>query len=206
MRKSWHSSPAAGNDGADLFGVQALTDIEKPGKCGRRAFAVGTVTSSALLLIERRPKVRILDLMRCRHQPACPGHVVTVNINHTRPSIDSRATPFCAAIQPWKHHRLPAHRQRCERALVIELVKLLQRGDAGLQRPICEQIDRQSLTGEWCGLSCKGLVGEACSPGTSLVGTGRSSIGNNGLPVTRSNTNIMPCFEPCATASIILPL
>ena len=34
----------------------------------------------------------------------------------------------------------------------------------------------------------KGCVGDDCSPGTSLCGTGRSSIGQIGLPVTRSNT------------------
>ena len=33
-----------------------------------------------------------------------------------------------------------------------------------------------------------GWVGAACSPGTVDAGTGRSSIGQTGSPVTRSNT------------------
>ena len=33
-----------------------------------------------------------------------------------------------------------------------------------------------------------GCVGQDCSPGMSLFGTGRSSIGQIGSPVTRSNT------------------
>ena len=37
-----------------------------------------------------------------------------------------------------------------------------------------------------------GCVGQDCSPGTSLLGTGRSSIGHSGSPVTRSNTNTKP--------------
>ena len=50
-----------------------------------------------------------------------------------------------------------------------------------------------------------GCVGQACSPGTSLFGTGRSSMGHTGSPVTRSNTNTKPCLVACATASIVLP-
>ena len=50
-----------------------------------------------------------------------------------------------------------------------------------------------------------GCVGQACSPGTSLFGTGRSSMGHTGSPVTRSNTNTKPCLVACATASMRLP-
>ena len=38
------------------------------------------------------------------------------------------------------------------------------------------------------GLVGKGCVGQLCSPGISLFGTGRSSIGHIGSPVTRSKT------------------
>ena len=38
------------------------------------------------------------------------------------------------------------------------------------------------------GLVGHGCVGHAFSPGISLFGTGRSSIGHSGLPVTRSKT------------------
>src|SRR6187549_3114026 len=38
------------------------------------------------------------------------------------------------------------------------------------------------------GLVGNGCVGHECSPGTSLCGTGRSSIGQIGSPVTRLNT------------------
>src|SRR6266567_6834743 len=51
-----------------------------------------------------------------------------------------------------------------------------------------------------------GWVGHACSPGISLGGTGRSSIGQRGLPVTRSKTYRKPCCVAWATASIRLPL
>src|SRR3954470_18752785 len=40
------------------------------------------------------------------------------------------------------------------------------------------------------GFSGIGCVGEVSSPGTSLLGTGRSSTPNTGLPVTRSRMNI----------------
>ena len=45
-----------------------------------------------------------------------------------------------------------------------------------------------------------GCVGEASSPGTSLFGTGRSSTGTSGLPVSRSSTNSVPIFVLTATA------
>ena len=38
------------------------------------------------------------------------------------------------------------------------------------------------------GLVGIGWVGDETSPGTSLFGTGRSSIGHSGVPVFRSNT------------------
>ena len=38
------------------------------------------------------------------------------------------------------------------------------------------------------GLVGNGCVGQPCSPGTSLAGTGRSSIGQIGSPVTRLKT------------------
>ena len=45
------------------------------------------------------------------------------------------------------------------------------------------------------GWSGNGCVGDACSPGTSLAGTGRSSIGNSGLPVSRSKRNRWPVLR-----------
>ena len=50
-----------------------------------------------------------------------------------------------------------------------------------------------------------GCVGDVHSPGTSVCGTGRSSIGKNGVPVTRSNTNTNPCLVACATTSTLRP-
>jgi hypothetical protein len=50
------------------------------------------------------------------------------------------------------------------------------------------------------GLVGNGCVGQLASPGTSDCGTGRSSIGNTGSPVLRSNTNTNPIFVACATA------
>ena len=45
-----------------------------------------------------------------------------------------------------------------------------------------------------------GCVGAYHSPGTSPRGTGRSSIGQTGSPVTRSSTYSQPCFDGCASA------
>ena len=56
------------------------------------------------------------------------------------------------------------------------------------------------------GLVGKGCVGQDCSPGTSLCGTGRSSIGQSGSPVTRSKTYRKPVLPACATASTLRPL
>src|SRR5580658_3953962 len=55
------------------------------------------------------------------------------------------------------------------------------------------------------GLVGKGCVGELHSPGTSDCGTGRSSIGHRGLPVSRSNTYRNPNVVGCATTSTFLP-
>jgi hypothetical protein len=55
------------------------------------------------------------------------------------------------------------------------------------------------------GFDGTGCVGHACSPGMSLDGTGRSSIGHTGAPVSRSNTNAQPCFVSCTTASMRFP-
>src|SRR5436190_23845599 len=55
------------------------------------------------------------------------------------------------------------------------------------------------------GLVGNGWVGEVLSPGTSDCGTGRSTIGQTGSPVTRSNTKVSACLVTCATALIGLP-
>ena len=52
------------------------------------------------------------------------------------------------------------------------------------------------------GLVGNGCVGHVCSPGISLFGTGRSSIGQIGSPVTRSKTNRKPFLFASATTSI----
>src|SRR5581483_3871105 len=52
----------------------------------------------------------------------------------------------------------------------------------------------------------KGCVGEYHSPGTSPFGTGRSSIGQTGSPVTRSKTYRKASLVGKATALIALPL
>src|SRR5215510_4821700 len=56
------------------------------------------------------------------------------------------------------------------------------------------------------GLVGNGCVGDVFSPGTSDCGTGRSSIGHTGCPVTRSKTNTNVCFVGWTTALIFLPL
>src|SRR5690606_18255589 len=50
-----------------------------------------------------------------------------------------------------------------------------------------------------------GCVGHDSSPGISLLGKGLSSTGNNGSPVTLSNTNTKPCLVAIATASTLFP-
>src|SRR5262245_36288351 len=56
------------------------------------------------------------------------------------------------------------------------------------------------------GLVGNGCVGEYHSPGTSPFGTGRSSIGHTGCPVTRSKTYRKASLDGTATALIGLPL
>ena len=55
------------------------------------------------------------------------------------------------------------------------------------------------------GFEGNGCVGQLASPGTSLCGTGRSSIGQSGLPVTRSKTNRNPCLVGATTMSTFFP-
>src|SRR3954468_15970657 len=55
------------------------------------------------------------------------------------------------------------------------------------------------------GLVGNGCVGDVFSPGTSDCGTGFSSIGHTGCPVTRSNTYSHPSLLGDATALIALP-
>jgi hypothetical protein len=63
-------------------------------------------------------------------------------------------------------------------------------------------MSRYSNGGGFVGNGC---VGDARSPGTSDGGTGRSSIGQIGRPVARSNVNTSPCLVTCATALIVCP-
>src|SRR6266849_10783401 len=51
-----------------------------------------------------------------------------------------------------------------------------------------------------------GCVGDVFSPGTSDCGTGRSSIGHTGWPVTRSKTYRNDSLLGSATALIAFPL
>ena len=51
----------------------------------------------------------------------------------------------------------------------------------------------------------KGCVGEVHSPGTVDAGTGRSSIGHTGSPVTRSKTNANACLVTWITALMRRP-
>src|SRR4029077_3652768 len=55
------------------------------------------------------------------------------------------------------------------------------------------------------GLVGNGCVADSFSPGTSDCGTGRSSIGHTGWPVTRSKTYRKACLPGRATALIALP-
>src|SRR5262245_66120426 len=55
------------------------------------------------------------------------------------------------------------------------------------------------------GFTGKGCVGDACSPGTSLFGTGRSSMSKIGLPVTRLSVNINPVLLTMMTAGTVVP-
>jgi len=51
-----------------------------------------------------------------------------------------------------------------------------------------------------------GCVGDDCSPGTSLLSTGVSGIGQIGSPVSRSKVYTHPCFVVCAMALRRRPL
>src|SRR5215475_389645 len=69
----------------------------------------------------------------------------------------------------------------------------------------------KSSIDEPCRSYAPGFVGNGCvalvfSPGTVDCSTGRSTIGQIGLPVTRSKTYRNACFVGCATALIVWPL
>ncbi len=55
------------------------------------------------------------------------------------------------------------------------------------------------------GVVGKGCVGQTCSPNGAPCGTGRSSIGQIGSPVTRLKTYSQPVLPGCATTSTALP-
>ena len=64
---------------------------------------------------------------------------------------------------------------------------------------------RSSMVTPWysngAGRVGNGCVGQGASPSRSVaVSTGRSSIGQSGSPVTRSNMKTKPCLVICATA------
>ncbi len=61
------------------------------------------------------------------------------------------------------------------------------------------------LRASWGGFSGNGCVGEYHSPGTSPLGTGRSSTPNTGLPVVRSRMNISAGLPIAASAGMVLP-
>ena len=51
----------------------------------------------------------------------------------------------------------------------------------------------------------KGWVGESTSPGAPFCGTGRSTTGITGRPVSRSSVNKSPCLVGCSTAGSLRP-
>src|SRR5262245_21967624 len=73
-------------------------------------------------------------------------------------------------------------------------------------KSIKSSIDGTPATPYAAGFVGNGCVGEYHSPGTSPFGTGRSSIGQIGTPVTRSNVYRISFFVGCATTLIVRPL
>ena len=139
---------------------------------------------------------------RHRGQRAGPRNVVRVDVQDPGLGIDGRAAPLRAPVVARKDQRVLTDRERHERA-VAEL--------AELRRPptLCASgvrvVSMSSVSS--CRANGFGLVGSGCvsaavSPGTSLAGYFRYSIGNSGVPFVRSNTNTKPCLVVCTTASI----
>jgi hypothetical protein len=62
-----------------------------------------------------------------------------------------------------------------------------------------------SRWGESGGSALNGCVGDTCSPGTVLAGTGRSVTGNSGSPVSRCSTNSCPVLVAWITAGTSRP-
>ncbi len=77
------------------------------------------------------------------------------------------------------------------------------RFESGVTVVSCSRvIDCRTSGGGRVGIGC---VGDAASPGTVLAGTGRSSTGKRGWPVTRSSTNTNPLLLTWATAATSRP-
>ena len=64
---------------------------------------------------------------------------------------------------------------------------------------LCAQAAVPSMRANGGGRVGWGCVGAVRSPGVSEVGTGRSSMGHTGRPVSRSKTNANPCLVSCTT-------
>ena len=88
---------------------------------------------------------------------------------------------------------------------MIVLADDLFRFGQNLGREVDEVFFRRALPLVRRRLGRMGLRRRHFSPGAVEGGTGRSSIGHTGLPVTRSKTNVKPVFVICATALIGLP-
>ena len=56
------------------------------------------------------------------------------------------------------------------------------------------------------GFTGNGCVGDVCSPGTSLFGTGRSTTSKIGLPVTRLSVNSRPALLTTMSAGTVVPV
>ena len=94
--------------------------------------------------------------------------------------IERAAAPVRAAPHARPHDRSLHRRRRVQRTHPV-LLHLRLRRRLQLRRQIERVVERDALSANGGGLVGNGCVGDVSSPGTSLGGTGRSSIGQTGF-------------------------
>src|SRR5580700_2708892 len=88
-----------------------------------------------------------LAALRPLDQTQYPGHLVGIHIEPSGGRIESRATPFAAAIEPWKDDcALQTGRHELSRA--THLVQALEDGAVGFGRAVGNHLIREGLARE----------------------------------------------------------
>jgi hypothetical protein len=145
-----------------------------------------TRSAHRVVKLPRRPDVPLPRPLGLDHLQD-PGHLVGVHEESARTGIIRRPTPLGASVESGENDGpIGARRQpRLMRQDLSPPAKTAARA-AGVRSVMISSPNHCRENGG--GFSGTGCVGQAASPDNSDFGAGRSSIGNTGVPVSRSNT------------------